>query len=129
MSIALAALATLLGVQAGSPAQAVPITVKVELPAKAGPELSGWADELRTALGARKDEFRVVPAAARADVVVRLDAIEPAAEGVSTLKAALVRDGKARPFTYTFGDVKKDAEKLARNLRRLAEQAAAEDKK
>jgi len=129
LNLALVVLATLVGPQAGGAAEAVPIAVRVELPATPTPELREWGRELRAALGARKDEFRVVPDEAKAELVVRLDSIGPAADGTPTLNAALVRGGKVRPFSYTFGDVKADAAKLARNLRRLADQGAAAEKK
>jgi hypothetical protein len=125
MSIAFVVLASLLGAQAKGAAEAVPITVMVELPAEVRPDLAEWAGELRRALEARKDEFRLVKPETKADLVVRLDSIGQGSGGTPTLRLVLVRGDETRSFTYTFGDVRADAEKLARNLRRLADKMEA----
>jgi hypothetical protein len=133
MSLAAVALASVLASgsapQASAAPELLPITVKVEVAEKAGPDLSGWAAELRTALAARKEEFRLAKAGAKPELVVRLDGVTPV-EGANngTVKGALVRGSETRPFTYTFANVRADAEKLARNLRRLADQMEAAKK-
>jgi len=118
-------LASLLLPQAKATPEAVPISVEVQLPAQPGPELREWADELRTALAARKDEFRVAKPGARPEFVVRLDSIGPGQKGTPTLKGSCVRGTATRPFSYTFTGVRADAEKLARNLRKQADQMAS----
>ena len=44
------------------------------------------------------------------------------ADGTPSLKGALVRGEERRPFNYGFTNVRTEAEKLARNLRKLADQ-------
>lgn len=124
MSTALVVLAILLGPQAAEAVKPAPLTVQVETPAKAGQDLTEWAGELRRALETRKDEFRLAKPGAKAELVVRLDAVGPGADGTPTLKGTLVRGEVERPFTYTFASVRADAQKLARNLRKLADQTA-----
>jgi hypothetical protein len=117
-------LASLLLPQAKGAAEAVPMSVEVQLPAQPGPDLREWADELRAALAARKDEFRAPKPGAKPEFVVRLDSIGPGQNGTPTLKGSFVRGTATRAFSYTFTSVRADAEKLARNLRKLADQMA-----
>jgi hypothetical protein len=54
---------------------------------------------------------------------VRLDAVGGGASGApQVLTGALVLGKANRPFNYSFTDVRVEAEKLARNLRPVADQ-------
>jgi len=118
MSQLLTAVGALLLLQAEA---AGPITVRVDVAPKSGPAVEGWAKELRSALSARKEEFRVVKPAERAHLTVKLDSIEPGKDGPSKVVGRLAVGEDERPFTYSFTDVAADAAKLARNLRPLAD--------
>jgi hypothetical protein len=124
MTLAMLALAALFPAQApAAPAKAIPMTVDVRTETKADAAVQNWAKELRTALGARKQEFRLVAPGETPEFVVRLDSIGKRQDGTPVLKGAFVL-GKAapRPFDYGFTDVRTEAEKLARNLRKYADQ-------
>lgn len=119
MSPMLAALVALLLLQpAENPG---PVTVRVEAAAKGGAAVEAWAKELRAALAARKDEFRVVKPDEKAQLTVKLDSVEPGQGGPSKISGRIAVGETQRPFTYTFTDVAADAAKLARNLRPLAD--------
>ena len=130
MSSALFALATVLAGQApaagsakpATAAQVAPLAVRVDAAAKGGPAVEEWAKELRTALGARKEEFHVAAAKDKAELVVRLDSVAPGTAGNQVVSGALALGEVNRPFTFTFINVRSDAEKLARNLRAVADQ-------
>jgi hypothetical protein len=121
------ALAALFPAQAAAaPAKAAPMTVEVRTAPKARPEVESWAKELRTALAARKQEFRLAKPGEKAEFVVQLDSIGTRPDGTPMLNGSLaLANGKPRPFNYGFIDMKADAEKLARNLRGYAEQMKA----
>lgn len=121
MSVALLALATLVAAQAPGPAKPVPMTVRVE----AAPTAQGvaeWTSELSAALEAREDEFRLAKPGEKAELVVWLDSVGRAEDGTPSLKGALVLGELKRSFSYGFTSVRAEALKLARNLRRLADQ-------
>jgi hypothetical protein len=98
-----------------------PVTVRVDAAAKGGAAVEAWAKELRAALAARKDEFRVVKQDEKPQVTVKLDSVEPGQDGPSRISGSIAVGDAQRPFTYTFTDVAADAAKLARNLRPLAD--------
>jgi hypothetical protein len=127
MTLATLALAALLPAQApATPAKVVPMSVDVRTDAKADAAVQNWAKELRAAIGARKEEFRLVAKGETPEFVVRLDSIGKRPDGTPVLNGAFVL-GKAvpRPFDYGFADVRAEAEKLARNLRKYADQMKA----
>jgi hypothetical protein len=108
---------------------AAPMTVQVEASPKGGAAVADWAKELRTALAGRKNEFRVATDKEKAEFLVRLDAVAAGPPGApKKLAGALVLGKATRPFDYTFTDVKVEAEKLARNLRPVADQMKATGK-
>jgi hypothetical protein len=129
MTLAIVALAASLAGQAPAtpPAatRAVPMCVEVRTAAKASAELEAWAKELRAALEARRGEFRLAKPAEKADFVVRLDSIGKRQDGTPILNGAFVLGGTTRSFNYGFNDVRTEAKKLARNLRKYADQMKA----
>lgn len=104
----------------------VPLTFQVQADAKGGAAAKTWADELRTAVEARKDEFRPPKAGEKPDVVVRVDSVAPAANGASVMNGALLVGGAPHPFNLSYkGPSGPQTDRLARNLRSLAEQMKA----
>jgi hypothetical protein len=128
MSVALLALATLVAVQSPGATKALLMTVQVEASAKEAPGVAEWTSELRTALAARRHEFRLAKPGEQAELVVRIDSVGSGQDGTSRLNGALVLGEVKRSFTYSFTRVRAEAEKLARNLRTLAEQMKAAGK-
>jgi len=125
--LATLALATLVISQppAGA-AKPVPMSVEVRTAAKAEAPVQAWAKELRAALDQRKDEFRRAKPGESAELVVRIDSVAPGSGGVQVLNGALVMGKSSRPFNLSYpGEVAPQAEKLARNLRKLADQMKA----
>jgi hypothetical protein len=106
----------------GQAAKAIaPLSVAVEAGPGGGAVVAEWATELRRALAARKDEFRLVKDQEKPEFVVRLDSVTPR-QGAPSLLAFVCRRGAAeRSFSYSFSEVKPEAEKLARNLRSVAD--------
>lgn len=119
LSIVFAGLATV----APAPAPAVqPISVQVEAVPKAPAEIQAWANELRSAVIARKDEFRAPKQGEKPELLVRLTSLTPTQPGKAVLSLAVQRAGQTRPFTFSYaGEVRKQAELLARNLRMLTD--------
>jgi hypothetical protein len=108
---------------APAPAPAKPMAVQVETAAKGDAGTQAWAKELRTALEARKDEFRVVKPGETAELVVRIDSVAKTAPDASVMNGALAMGKTSKPFSLSYaGPSAVQAEKLARNLRRLADQ-------
>lgn len=107
------------------PAKPAPMSVEVRAKADADAATQSWAGELRAALAARPDEFRLAKPGEKAELVVRLESLGQSDDGTPSLHAALVVGDSTRPFTYGYRDVKADAAKLARNLRKLADQVKA----
>ena len=127
MILATLALSALLPAQAAAaPPKVVPMTVEVRTAPKAGAEVESWAKELRAALGARKEDFRLAKAGEKAQFVVLLDSIGKRPDGTPVLNGSFaLGNAKPRPFSYGFTDVRTEAEKLARNLRGYADQMKA----
>jgi hypothetical protein len=109
-------------VPAGDPKPA-PLAVAVETGEKAGAAEQAWAAELRSALAARQDEFRLVKPGEKPQLVVRVEAIGKGADGAPAMSGALVMGTTTKSFASVFrGDTKAQAETLARNLRKYADQ-------
>ena len=125
MTLVTLALAALLPAQT-APAKAAPMSIEVRTAPKAGADVVDWAKELRAALAARTQEFRLAKPGEKPEFVVQLDSIAARTDGTPVLNGSFaVGSGKPRPFNYGFTDVKVEAEKLARNLRGYAEQMKA----
>jgi hypothetical protein len=108
---------------AQQPAPLGVMSFALEVSPQAGAAGKEWAQELRPALEARKQEFRPVRKDEKPELLVRIDSVVPAAQGGSVLKAALVFGTKQEPFNLRYStEIRPTAEKLARNLRRIAEQ-------
>ncbi len=127
MTSALLALVAVLAAQAPAP-KASPMAVRVDVSATGGSAVEDWAKELRAALGARKDEFKLATANEKPELVARLDSVAAGTAGSQVLKGELVLGEAKRPFSYSFTNVRADAEKLARNLRSVADQMKATGK-
>ncbi len=129
MTLVTLALAALLPAQT-APAKAAPMSVEVRTAPKAGADVVNWAKELRAALAARTQEFRLARPGEKAELVVQLDTIGKRPDGTPVLNGSFaLGSGKPRPFNYGFTDVKTEAEKLARNLRGYADQMKATAKR
>ncbi len=112
---------------AAKPAPKDLMTVQVEVAPGTAAGAQAWGKALRTALEARSGEFRLVKPAETASLVVRVESVVPGPQaGSSVMNGALVQGGQARPFSLNYtGDIPPQAEKLARNLRKLADQGKA----
>jgi hypothetical protein len=104
-------------------AKAAPMSVAVDVAATSGAGAHAWEKELRTALEARKDEFRLVKPGDKAELVVRVVALTKGQGESSVMKGVLVLGSQEKAFNLTYGgEIHVQAEKLARNLHNLAEQ-------
>jgi hypothetical protein len=127
MTLATLALAAFFVAQApaakapAAPAKVVPMAVQVQAAANADAAVRAWAQELRTALEARKDEFRLAKPGETPELVVRIDSVARGQGNTAVMNGALVLGKATRPFSYSFANVRAEAEKFARNLRKLAE--------
>jgi len=127
LALVLAAQAAATGSAPAAPAKkTVPMTCAVQADAKGGAAAKAWADELRTAVESRKDEFRAPKAGEKPELVVRVDSVATVANGSSMMSGALVVGGSPHPFSLTYkGPSAAQTEALARNLRKYAEQMKA----
>ena len=127
MTLVTLALAALLPAQAATaPPKAAPLSVEVRTAPKAGADVLNWAKELRAALAARSEEFRLAKPGEKAEFVVQLDSIGKRSDGTPVLNGSFaMANGKPRPFNYGFTDVRAEAGKLARNIRGYAAQMKA----
>jgi len=124
-TLALASLLALQSSTAPAPVVAVkvvPMSVRVQADPKADAAVRAWDKELRAALEARKDEFRLAGPGDKPEFLVRIDSVGKGEGGASILNGALVLGKTTRPFAYGFTDVKVQAQALARNLRKYADQ-------
>jgi hypothetical protein len=123
---ALAAPAVAATSPAASKAKPPVMVVQVETPKGASKDVLDWAKELRTALAARKDEFRLARAGEKAELEVRIESVVAAEGNTHSMSGAMVLGDVKQPFNLSYpDDSRSQAEKLARNLRRLADQIKA----
>jgi hypothetical protein len=109
-----------------------PLAVHIALVEGASSSAMGWARTLEEAVTERRGDLQLVADAAAAVVVVRVAAVEPVREegGASGEGEAMVVRGALvvgtatpRNFNLTYrGAARVQADALARNLRRLAEE-------
>jgi hypothetical protein len=125
-------LASTFAAQAGAvqaPAAApkvTPMTVQVQASDGTGAGVQAWAKELRDALEARKDEFRIAKKGETPDLVVRIDSLGKGQNDVEVMNGTLLIGKGSHPFNLSYsGEVAPQAEKLARNLRKYAGQLKA----
>lgn len=115
------------------PTPAPPIVIHVQVPEEAGPEAAAWAEALRTAVKEGHGDLKLTPSPEEAAFVVRIDTVEtgvkadpePEGEGeTSMMRFALVQGESAWEFSFAYkGEVRPQAEVLARNLRTYAPKA------
>jgi len=127
MTIATIALATLLPAPApAAPVNGVPMTVEVRTAPKADPGVQAWAKELRAALETHKEEFRLAKTGEKAELTVRIDSVGAGPGAAQVMNGALVMGQTTRPFNLSYtGAARPQAEALARNLRKYADQMKA----
>jgi len=123
------ALASLFAAQAAAtqaPAvspRVAPMSVQVRAADAADAGVQAWVKELRTALEARKDEFRLAKVDETAELVVRIDSLGKGQDDQRVMNGSLLMGKVSRPFNLSYpGEVAPHAEKLARNLRKYADQ-------
>jgi len=125
-SITLALVTAAAAPPAGKPAPKGVISVQVEVASGTAAGAQAWGKELRTALEARADEFRLAKPGETAALVVRIDSVVPGQGASSVMNGTLVQGGQSRPFSLNYpGEIRPQAERLARKLRTLAEQTKA----
>ncbi|HYN01329.1 MAG TPA: hypothetical protein VE359_02675 [Vicinamibacteria bacterium] len=111
---------------ATAPAKTAPMSVQVEAAAKADAGVQAWVKELRAALEARKDEFRPAKKGETAELVVRIDSVGKGQNDLQVMVGTLLMGKSSHPFNLSYpGEVAPQAEKLARNLRKYADQMKA----
>jgi hypothetical protein len=107
-------------------AKPLPMVVRVDAAAGGGVEVETWAKELRTALAAHKGEFRLAKPHETPELILRIDSVAEGDGNTHVMKGALVLGKTVKPFDLSYpDDTRSQAEKLARNLRKLADQVKA----
>ena len=108
---------------AAAAAKVAPMTVQVQAAAGADAGVQAWVKELRTALETRKDEFRLAKKGETAELVVRIDSVGKGQNDLQVMNGTLLIGKGSHPFNLSYpGEVAPQAEKLARNLRKYADQ-------
>jgi len=111
---------------AATPAKVAPMSVQVEAAAKADAGVQAWVKELRAALEARKDEFRLAKKGETPDLVVRIDSVGKGQNDLQVMVGTLLMAKSSHPFNLSYpGETAPQAELLARNLRKYADQMKA----
>lgn len=129
--LATLALSSFLAAQAATQGPAaspkvVPMSVQVRAAAEADAGVQAWVKELRTALEERKGEFRLAKTGETAELVVRIDSLAKGQDDLRVMNGAFLMGKTSRPFNLSYpGEVAPQAEKLARNLRKYADQMKA----
>ena len=112
-----------------------PETVHILVAGPESPEVEAWVEALTAAIEAGHGNLALVPTPEEATSVVMIEGIdpgapagqEPAGEGEAfVVRGSLVIGDDARDFSLAYrGDVRPQAEALARNLPRFAQEAAS----
>ena len=109
-------------------AKPVPLVVRVDAATPGGPEVEAWAKELRAAIATHKDELRLAKAGEKAELTVRIDSVAKGEGDTHSMNGAFVLGKTTRPFNLSYpGEAGPQAEALARNLRKYADQMKAAD--
>jgi len=123
LASAFAVQATAAQTPAAARAEIAPMSVQVEAAARADAGVQAWVKELRAALEARKDEFRLTKKGETAELVVRIDSLGKGQNDLQVMVGTLLMGKSSHPFNLSYpGEVAPQAEKLARNLRKFADQ-------
>jgi hypothetical protein len=126
LASAFAVQATAAQTPAAAPAKIAPMSVQVEAAAKADAGVQAWVKELRAALEARKDEFRPAKKGETAELVVRIDSVGKGQNDLKVMAGTLLMGKSSHPFNLSYpGETASQAEVLARNLRKYADQMKA----
>ena len=126
LASAFAVQATAAQTPAAARAEIAPMSVQVEAAARADAGVQAWVKELRAALEARKDEFRLTKKGETAELVVRIDSLGKGQNDLQVMVGTLLMGKSSHPFNLSYpGEVAPQAEKLARNLRKYADQMKA----
>jgi hypothetical protein len=111
---------------AAAPAKLAPMSVQVQSAAGADALVRVWVKELRAALETRRDEFRLAKKGETAELVVRIDSLGKGQNEAHVMNGTLLMGKGSHPFNLSYpGEVAPQAEKLARNLRKYADQLKA----
>jgi len=110
-------------------------TVHVRVAGPRSPEVEAWAEHLTAAIVAGQGDLVLVSTPEEAGAVVLIEGVEtgveaspePAGEGpIYRMRGSLIIGDDARAFSLSYrGEVRAQAEALARNLPRFAQEAAA----
>jgi len=108
---------------AATPAKVAPMTVQVQAAAGADAGVQAWVKDLRAALEARKDDLRLAKKGETAELVVRVDSVAKGQNDLQVMNGTLLLGKSSHPFNLSYtGESAPQAEKLARNLRKYADQ-------
>ncbi len=125
ISLAAAPPAQSTGAPAGRKATPAPRAIMVARVDTAKPvvtEVEEWAKQLRAAIEARKDEFRMAKRGEEPELRVLVKSVSPAKDGKTALRLALARGEQTHEFSYFYeGKVASHAAILARNLRAIVD--------
>ena len=125
LASAFAVQATAAQTPAAAPAKIAPMSVQVEAAAKADAGVQAWVKELRAALEARKDEFRLAKKGETPELVVRIDSVGKRPERPAGPERRLPHGQELAPVQPELPRRAAQAEILARNLRKYADQMKA----
>ena len=81
------------------------MSVQVEAAAKADAGVQAWVKELRAALEARKDEFRLAKPGETPELVVRIDSVGKGQNDPPVMNGAFLIGKTTHPFNLGFTDV------------------------
>jgi len=103
--------------------KAPPMSVQVQAAAGGDAGVQAWANDLRAALETRKDEFRIAKKGETPELVVRIDSLGKGPNDSHVMNGTFLIGEGSHPFNLTYpGEAALQAEKLARNLRKYADQ-------
>ena len=108
---------------AATPAKLAPMTVQVQAAAGADAGVQAWVKELRAALEARKDEFRLAKKGETPELVVRIDSVGKGQNDLQVMNGTLLMGKSTHPFNLSYpGECGPPGREAGRNLRKYADQ-------